>query len=209
MSDESNEGPIIVAYDGSPTAERALREGGRLLSGRRATILVVWKEGLGFETIALPAATMLAWTGGITLAAIILVAGFRALGWHESHVVAWLLPKSTSERIVFVALSICAGLGEEMAFRAFLIPALDVATGSTALAVVVSSAAFGMMHGYQRASGAVRAGALGALLAVPFLVTGSIHPSMAAHAAYDVIAGLLLGDWLVRAPGPNERNSGP
>jgi nucleotide-binding universal stress UspA family protein len=49
---------IVVAYDGSPAAERALRDGGRLLSGRRAIVLVVWKEGLGFETIALPAATV-------------------------------------------------------------------------------------------------------------------------------------------------------
>jgi nucleotide-binding universal stress UspA family protein len=53
-----NEDSIVIAYDGSPAAERALREGGRLLSGRRATVLVVWKEGLGFETIALPAATV-------------------------------------------------------------------------------------------------------------------------------------------------------
>lgn len=51
----SNEGPIVVAYDGSPAADRALRDCGRLLGGRRATVLVVWKEGLGFETIALPA----------------------------------------------------------------------------------------------------------------------------------------------------------
>jgi membrane protease YdiL (CAAX protease family) len=74
------------------------------------------------------------------------------------------------------------------------------------MAVLVSSAAFGMMHSYQRASGALRAGALGALLAAPFLLTGSIYPSMAAHAAYDIVAGLLLADWLVRAPGRDQRD---
>jgi nucleotide-binding universal stress UspA family protein len=49
---------ILIAYDGSPTAERALREGGRLLAGRPALVLVVWKQGLGFELLELPTATL-------------------------------------------------------------------------------------------------------------------------------------------------------
>jgi nucleotide-binding universal stress UspA family protein len=52
MQQETRSGPIIVAYDGSPAAERAIRESGALLTGRRALVLVVWKEGLGFELVA-------------------------------------------------------------------------------------------------------------------------------------------------------------
>jgi nucleotide-binding universal stress UspA family protein len=48
-------GRVVLAYDGSPAAERALREAGRLLVERRALVLVVWKPGLAFELLELPA----------------------------------------------------------------------------------------------------------------------------------------------------------
>jgi nucleotide-binding universal stress UspA family protein len=48
-------GPVVVAFDGTPAAERAIREGGPLVAGRKAVVLVVWKRGLGFELVALPA----------------------------------------------------------------------------------------------------------------------------------------------------------
>jgi nucleotide-binding universal stress UspA family protein len=51
-------GPVVVAFDGSPAAEHALREAGELLAGRRALVLVVWKAGLGFELVELPASTI-------------------------------------------------------------------------------------------------------------------------------------------------------
>jgi nucleotide-binding universal stress UspA family protein len=47
----------IAAFDGSPAAERAIREAGGLLTGRAALVLVVWKEGLGFELV-LPGPTV-------------------------------------------------------------------------------------------------------------------------------------------------------
>jgi nucleotide-binding universal stress UspA family protein len=51
-------GPIVIGYDGSEAADHAVREAGALLSGRPALVIVVWKEGLGFELIELPAATI-------------------------------------------------------------------------------------------------------------------------------------------------------
>jgi nucleotide-binding universal stress UspA family protein len=50
-------GPIVIAYDGSEASEQALREAARLLAERRALVLVVWKSGLGFELLELPAVT--------------------------------------------------------------------------------------------------------------------------------------------------------
>ena len=148
------------------------------------------------------------WIGALTLAAIAIAVAVRRLGWRESEMLEWLLPETMRERALFVVLSISAGIGEELAYRAFLIPALTRASGSVALAVVVSSVAFGMVHGYQQTSGAVRASLLGALLAVPMLVTGSVVPSMIAHALYDVIAGLLLTDWLIPGRSRPRRSTG-
>src|SRR5438270_1240851 len=51
-------GPIVIGYDGSPAAEHAVREAGELLAGRAALVLVVWKQGLGFELLELPTATL-------------------------------------------------------------------------------------------------------------------------------------------------------
>src|SRR3954447_3805356 len=51
-------GPIVIGYDGSHEAEHALREAGALLAGRPALVVVVWKQGLGFELLELPTATI-------------------------------------------------------------------------------------------------------------------------------------------------------
>jgi nucleotide-binding universal stress UspA family protein len=48
-------GPVLIGFDGTPAAEHAIREGGPLLSGRTAVVMVVWKQGLGLELGALPA----------------------------------------------------------------------------------------------------------------------------------------------------------
>jgi nucleotide-binding universal stress UspA family protein len=50
--------PILIAYDGSPSADHAIREAGRLLSGRQALVVVVYKQGVGFELEELPAVSI-------------------------------------------------------------------------------------------------------------------------------------------------------
>lgn len=46
--------PIVIGYDGSPTSEHALRDGGALLAPRPALVVVVWEAGLGFGALELP-----------------------------------------------------------------------------------------------------------------------------------------------------------
>jgi nucleotide-binding universal stress UspA family protein len=46
--------PILIAYDGSPSSDHAIREAGGLLAGRRALVVVVYKQGIGFELMELP-----------------------------------------------------------------------------------------------------------------------------------------------------------
>lgn len=45
-------GPVVIAHDGSPDSEQAIRQTGPLLTGRPAIVVVVWKAGLGFELVA-------------------------------------------------------------------------------------------------------------------------------------------------------------
>jgi nucleotide-binding universal stress UspA family protein len=51
-------GPILIGYDGSEAAERALREGAALLAPRRALVVAVWEAGAAFETVELPTAAV-------------------------------------------------------------------------------------------------------------------------------------------------------
>jgi nucleotide-binding universal stress UspA family protein len=48
-------GPVVIGYDASPASVRAVVEAAALLRGRTTLIVTVWKPGLGFELIALPA----------------------------------------------------------------------------------------------------------------------------------------------------------
>lgn len=48
------DGPLVVAYDGSPTSELALIEAAALLAPRAAVIVTVWKEGMGLRAIEPP-----------------------------------------------------------------------------------------------------------------------------------------------------------
>ena len=184
--------PRIQAYVSSALALWALAA---------LTWFVAMDSGFEARTLGLVvprAGALVAWTLGATAAgfAIQLFSVLRRA--PESEVLRQLIPRTTTERAVFVLLSLTAGFAEELAFRGFLLAALHLATGSIVVSLVLSSAAFGVMHAYQHARGAARAAALGLLLAVPVLATGSVLPSMIAHAALDVIGGLWLARWLLR-----------
>lgn len=51
-------GPVVIGYDGTPGSEHAIREAGELLGDRTALVVVVHKQGLGFELVENPTATL-------------------------------------------------------------------------------------------------------------------------------------------------------
>jgi membrane protease YdiL (CAAX protease family) len=164
------------------------------------TIAASWASGftvrlLGLVTHApVRLALVAALTTAIGLGAMI---GGRLLQLPETALLKFLLPRTGRERLVFLGVALSAGIAEELVFRGFLIPALNAATDSLWLSVALSSCAFGLIHSYQGASGALRATFLGLLLALPFVTTGSVLPGMAAHTALDIVGGLWLGNWRV------------
>jgi membrane protease YdiL (CAAX protease family) len=143
------------------------------------------------------AATLL-WTTLVLSLGLALLVAANAVGLRESDFLRRILPTNADERRAFVGLSVTAGICEELVFRGFLVFALLAASGSAPVAVLLSSSVFGVLHAYQRPAGAVRAGALGALLALPLITTGSVLPGMLAHAGIDIIAGLWLRGALLR-----------
>jgi uncharacterized protein len=170
-----------------------------LLAGATAGVAAIGNidaSSLGLSS--LPLGPFVLWSAGLTAAGLAIVAVFHLAGFRESDVTRQLIPESPTEKALFVGVSLTAGVCEEYIFRGFLIYALHAASGSAAVAVVVSSAAFGLVHAYQQPAGAIRAGILGALLALSLVAAGSIWPAVIAHAALDLLAGLLLARWLTR-----------
>lgn len=137
--------------------------------------------------------TLAAYLGGVA----ILVLG-KLMGVAETPMLRHLIPVTGLEKLSFSALSLTAGFSEELVFRGFLLWALTQASSSIAFAVILTSALFGLLHAYQDAAGAGRAAILGLVLALPVVVTGSVVPSMIAHAAIDLTSGLVLARWLLR-----------
>lgn len=177
-----------------------------LFLGSVALVLGVGGDGpelLGM--VALPPIQLLLWSAGLTAVALLLLAVFaaagRALGRTESAVLRALIPRTPAEKGVFIGLSAAAGLGEELAYRAYAIPALAVLVGSPWAAAALSSVVFGFLHAYQGMLGVSRAASLGFVLAASLLATGSVLPAMLAHTAIDVIAGLFLGERFLNTGG--------
>lgn len=177
-----------------------------------ASWFVGTREG-GPAAVGLVATTwlsMLTWSVGLALGGLSTILLFRwigiRIGVEESPLLRHLLPRTPEERRVFGALSVAAGLGEEIAYRGYALTSLAPMLGMPG-AAAVTSIVFGVLHGYQGLLGIVRTGVLGGLLAWGFLASGSLWPPIVAHAAIDLVAGLWLGERLMsprRGPGVGE-----
>jgi membrane protease YdiL (CAAX protease family) len=166
-----------------------------------ATGIAGWLSGYSAADLGLTsvgATRTLAFAAALTGAGIALLFLFRFAGVREAPLMHELLPVSGRERALFAGVSLTAGFCEEIVFRGFLIHVLYSATGSIAIALLLSSGAFGAAHAYQRPAGALRATLIGLVLAVPLVIDGSIVPAIIAHAAIDILSGLWLARYLLR-----------
>jgi len=102
--------------------------------------------------------------------------------------VSALIPHNRLERAWFVPLALTAGVCEEFIYRGFLLWIFRPWLGLWG-AALVSTVAFGFAHAYQGRSGAIRAGALGAVFTVLAIATGTVIPGMVLHALVDLIGG--------------------
>ena len=147
--------------------------------------------------VPVPWRAFAAWSAGLVATGLAVTAAFRVagprLGLGESRLLRDLLPRTPRERATFAGLSLAAGVGEELAYRGYVIPVLAGLVGSP-VAIALSSLVFGLLHAYQGALGMVRTATLGWVLAVGFLASGSLWPPMAAHAILDLLLGMALAE---------------
>lgn len=174
-----------------------------------STVVVWWVYGRAFGDLGLSFRTTwpaFATLGGVLLATGLLYAQVRSVTRTPSALdqireglapVREFLPTTPRELFLFRGVALSAGVGEELFYRGFLLWYLPHFMPLT-VAVVLSSLLFGVGHLGHGVQATVRATLVGGLLAVLYLVSGSLVASMILHLAIDLYGGQLgyvsLGD---------------
>ncbi len=98
------------------------------------------------------------------------------------------LPRTRGELKWFHALALTAGITEEILYRGFLI-AYFGAWFSLPYAVLLSSLVFAGAHAYQGGGGVLRTLIVGSMLALMYVLSGSLLMPIVVHVLIDVIGG--------------------
>jgi uncharacterized protein len=118
-------------------------------------------------------------------------------GSHQSegsgeHSISYLLPQTWDEILMWVALSITAGVCEEVLYRGYLQRQIMALTCSVPAGIVLSAVAFGAAHAYQGLQRASVIAVSALLFGVLAQKRGTVRPGMIAHGLQDAIAPLLI-----------------
>lgn len=103
-----------------------------------------------------------------------------------------LLPRNRQELRYGAALSINAGIVEELLFRLAVPALLYAVVGNALVAIVASVVLFALLHLYQGLPGILGALVIGVLLMLVYLATGSILWPILAHALFDLRSLVLI-----------------
>jgi membrane protease YdiL (CAAX protease family) len=102
-------------------------------------------------------------------------------------------PRDAAELRHWTALSVTAGVCEELVYRGYLIWYAShwtgTGTGGLLLAVLLTSVAFGLGHVYQGPGGVLRVFGTGVAFGMIYVLSGSLWLAMVAHAGVDVLSG--------------------
>jgi membrane protease YdiL (CAAX protease family) len=104
-------------------------------------------------------------------------------------------PKGVTEVVMWILLSISAGIGEEIVFRGYMQKQFQAATGSIVAAVMLQGAIFGLAHTYQGWKQTIVIAVLGILYGILAAGRRNLRANMLAHAWSDVFEGWLRSLW--------------
>ncbi|WP_380785078.1 CPBP family intramembrane glutamic endopeptidase [Sphingomonas sp. R86521] len=97
-----------------------------------------------------------------------------------------LLPRNRPEVAHAAAMSVAAGITEELAFRLYIPLLVTLATGNAILAFAFATLLFGAMHLYQGWKGVAATTIVGATMTAVYLMTGAVWLAMLLHALIDL-----------------------
>jgi membrane protease YdiL (CAAX protease family) len=152
--------------------------------------------------------SMIYWSAGLLLAmgavAWISSAIQDALKIPPTRLRILMQPTTTRETMTWVLLvAPTAGFCEEIVFRSMLVPFAEREIGDLWLAIAATSALFGVVHFSQGLTGILATAAMGVILAIGLVFSGSVWPSIVAHTLYNMAVPFLfrLGDDVIEGIG--------
>jgi uncharacterized protein len=113
------------------------------------------------------------------------------LGPDAAKSVNTLLPQGYLEIMVWILVSISAGVCEEIVYRGYLQRQLLALTGSSFIAVLIQGIIFGISHGYQGLKQVIVISVFGVIYGALAIWRKSLIPNMIAHAWGDIFSGIL------------------
>jgi uncharacterized protein len=126
----------------------------------------------------------------VALTAMVLVAlALQAQNLNQST--RFLRPHGITEVVLWLLVSLTAGICEEIMFRGYLQRQFIAWTGNVPASTILSAAVFGMMHLYQNRKSPIILGVFGLLFGILAWKRGSLRPGMMTHAWHDGFVGLI------------------
>jgi uncharacterized protein len=105
-----------------------------------------------------------------------------------------IMPQTSTEAWVFVALALTAGLSEEFIYRGFVLAIFSGVLGRAPFGVfsaaIISSLWFAVAHAYQGRRGVATTFVVGLFFSLVRLWTANLLPAIMGHVGVDLIAGL-------------------
>jgi uncharacterized protein len=141
---------------------------------------------------------------GFWITSLMLLFGIRiALGTIDLHnlqksvddtvrILGPMAPHTYLEAGLFVLLSVCAGLFEEIIFRGYFQRQFGALGRNAIVGIVASGILFGLAHGYQGTRMMIVIAFYGIFFGILAHLRKSLRPGMMAHAFQDSIAGIGL-----------------
>jgi uncharacterized protein len=120
-----------------------------------------------------------------------------------------IFPQSQIERLAFLALAVTVAICEELIYRGFIQGLCQSVGGSIAAGIFGSALFFAAAHLYQGRRGLISTFLVGLVFASVRWWTGNLLPSMCAHFAADLAAGLYAPSKLRAALADRANDSGP
>jgi hypothetical protein len=111
------------------------------------------------------------------------------LGPDQAKKIDILLPQTIFEIVLWVAVSVSAGLCEEVVYRGYLQRQFLALTRSSMIAILAQGVIFGIGHAYQGAKQVIVITVLGLLFGLLASWRKSLRPGIIAHAWSDIFSG--------------------
>ena len=106
--------------------------------------------------------------------------------------IAYLLPQTTFELLLWLAVSVAAGICEEAIYRGYFQAQFSALNRSAPAGIIISAAAFGGVHAYQGLGRAIMIGVSALLFGIFAHWRRTVRPGMIAHTLQDAVAPLLI-----------------